>query len=77
MREQYAPLFDQHGTEVGTLVTFPNGTRRRSTDPRTYLTTKRGGYKIPPRLWPLFDADGEQVTALALVPGSENRTEAA
>ena len=77
MPEKYARLFDQHGTEVGTLVIFPTGKRRLSTDPRTYLTTKRGGYKIPPRLWPLFDADGQQVTALALAPGSENRTEAA
>jgi hypothetical protein len=77
MREQYAPLFDRHGTEVGTLVSFPSGTRRLCTDPRTYTKLERGGYKIPPRLWPLHDADGEQMTALALVPGSENRTEAA
>jgi hypothetical protein len=77
MSEQYAPLFDRHGTEVGTLVSFPSGTRRLSTDPQPYLTQTGCGYKMPPRIWPMFDAEGEQLRLLEPVPGSENRTEAA
>jgi hypothetical protein len=77
MSEQYAPLFDRHGAEVGTLVSFPGGTRRLATDPQPYLTKTGRGYKLPARIWPLFDAEGEQVRLLEPVPGSENRTEAA
>ena len=77
MPERYEFLFDRHRTEVGTLVTFPDGTRRLSTDPQAYLTKTGRGYKLPPRIWPLYDAEGEQVRLLGPVPGSENRTEAA
>jgi hypothetical protein len=52
-----------------------------SADPRMYTKLKRGGYKLPPRIWPLFDAEGEQVRLLEPVPksvsGSESETEAA
>jgi hypothetical protein len=64
-----------------TLVTFPDGTRMLSADPRMYTKLKRSGYKLPPRIWPLFDAAGEQVRLLEPVPksvsGSESETEAA
>jgi hypothetical protein len=78
MPEKYAPLFDRHETEVGTLVAFPNGPRVLSTDPQTYRKLEHGGYKRPPRIWPLFDAEGQQVTVYGeLVSGSQNREEAA
>jgi hypothetical protein len=77
MSEKCTPLFDAHGAEVGTLIVFPDGTRRLSTDPRTYQKLEGGGYKLPLRIWPLFDREGEQVRLLEPVPGSENRTEAA
>jgi len=76
-RETYTPLFDHRRTEVGTLVIFPSGARMLATYPQPYLTKTGRGYRIPPRPWPLFDADGEQVRLLEPVPGSENRTEAA
>jgi len=76
-REQYASLFDLHRTEVWTLVTFPSGARMLATDPQPYLTKTGRGYKLPPRLWPLYDSEGEQVRLLEPVPGSENREEAA
>jgi hypothetical protein len=76
MSERHAPLFDRHGAECGRLVTFPNGTRRLATDPQTYRKLERGGYKLPPRIWPLHDAEGDQVKLLEPVPGSHNREEA-
>jgi hypothetical protein len=79
--ERYAALFDQHGVEVGTLVTFADGMRTLPTDPQPYLMKTGRGYKLPPRLWPLYDAAGEQVRLLEPVPrsvsGSESETEAA
>ena len=75
--EKYELLFDRHRTEVGTLVSFPSGARVLSTDPRTYTKLERGGFKLRPRLWPLYDAAGEQVRLLEPVPCSGNRTEAA
>jgi hypothetical protein len=50
------------------------------TDPQTYWKLEPGGYKRPPRIWPLFDAEGEQVTEYGepeLVSGSRDREEAA
>jgi hypothetical protein len=58
----YSRLFDRQGTEVGTLVIFRSGTRRLTLDPQRYLRVERGGYSIPRPPWPLYDADGQQVT---------------
>jgi len=74
MREKYEPLFDEHGAETGTVVDFRNGAQVLSTDPQTYRKLEPGGYKLPRRIWPLFDGEGEQVTAVA---GSRNGEAAA
>jgi hypothetical protein len=61
MSETHTPLYDEDGVEVGTLVLFGSGVQRIALDPQPYATLT-GGYKIPPRPWPLFDAEKRQVT---------------
>jgi len=61
-RASYTLLFDPDGEELGTFVVYASGARRLALDPRPYLKVDRG-WKIPPRIWPLFDSDGKEAMA--------------